>query len=218
MSPLLRSVPLREMKYALWLPVYLLTFLLLERLPAAPYWATQLPIDQHIPFCEYFVIFYCLWYFLLVAVGVYLLFRDASAFRRYMAFLALTFFLSEAIWLLVPNGQDLRPAVMPRDNLCTAILSALYAIDTNTNVLPSVHVVGAVGAALAVWDCRDFRRKAAVRWTTAVLAALICVSTLFVKQHAVLDVVAGLGVSLLAAVPVYRRSPAFRQVLRYSHT
>ena len=42
-----------------------------------------------------------------------------------------------------------------------------------------------------------------------VLAALICVSTLFVKQHAILDVVSGLMLSLLAALPVYRRSPAF---------
>ena len=197
------------MKYALWLPVYLLSFVLLEHMPASGYWPTQLPLDDAIPFCEYFVIFYCLWYVLLIGVGLYLLFRDRDAFRRYMQFLAITFFLSELIWILVPNGQDLRPAVMPRDNLFTALISALYRIDTNTNVFPSVHVVGAVGAALAVWDSHSLRHRKMLRWGVVVLAALICVSTLFVKQHAILDVVSGLMLSLLAALPVYRRSPAF---------
>ena len=197
------------MKYALWLPVYLLSFVLLEHVPASGYWPTQLPLDDAIPFCEYFVVFYCLWYVLLIGVGLYLLFRDRDAFRRYMQFLAITFFLSELIWVLVPNGQDLRPAVMPRDNLFTALISALYRIDTNTNVFPSVHVVGAVGAALAVWDSHSLRHRNMLRWGVVVLAALICVSTLFVKQHAILDVVSGLMLSLLAALPVYRRSPAF---------
>ena len=197
------------MKYALWLPVYLLSFVLLEHVPASGYWPTQLPLDDAIPFCEYFVVFYCLWYVLLIGVGLYLLFRDRDAFRRYMQFLAITFFLSELIWVLVPNGQDLRPAVMPRDNLFTALISALYRIDTNTNVFPSVHVVGAVGAALAVWDSHSLRHRKMLRWGVVVLAALICVSTLFVKQHAILDVVSGLMLSLLAALPVYRRSPAF---------
>ena len=137
-----------ELKYALWLPLYLLAFVLIEHLPQPSYWATQLPLDDAIPFCEWFVLFYCAWYPLLVTVGIYLLLRDAPAFRRYMAFLAVTFFASVLIWLLIPNGQDLRPQVFPRENLPTTLVAALYRIDTNTNVFPSVHVVGSVGAAL----------------------------------------------------------------------
>lgn len=204
----LRQLPWRELRYALWLPLYLLSFVLLERLSTGRYWATQLPLDARIPFCEWFVIPYCLWYPLLVAVGLYLLFRDQRAFRRYMLFLAATFFISELIWLLLPNGQDLRPAVMPRENLLTAVVSGLYRIDTNTNVFPSVHVVGAIGALLAVWDCPALRRRRTLCHLTGLLAALICVSTLFIKQHAVLDVCGGLTLSLLAAIPIYRRSLA----------
>lgn len=210
LSDLSGRIPWRELRYALWLPVYLLTFVILEQLPTARYWSTQLSVDSRIPFCEWFVIPYCLWYPLLVAVGLYLLARDHAAFRRYMAFLALTFFASELIWVLLPNGQDLRPAVMPRDNVLTAVVSGLYSIDTNTNVFPSVHVVGAVGALLAVWDCPSLRRRKGLCRLTAVLAALICVSTVFIKQHALLDVLGGLALSLLAAVPVYRRAGAFR--------
>ncbi|WP_295582106.1 phosphatase PAP2 family protein [uncultured Oscillibacter sp.] len=207
LPPSLRAVPWAELKYALWLPVYLLSFAALEHLPIAAYWPTQLPLDDRIPFCEGFVVFYCAWYFLLLAVGLGLLVRDRRAFRRYMCFLAVTFFLSEAVWLLVPNGQDLRPAVMPRDNLCTALVGVLYRVDTNTNVFPSVHVVGAVGAALAVWDCRCWKHRRLLRWGTAALAALICAATLFIKQHAVLDVVSALALSLAAALFLYRRHP-----------
>lgn len=206
----LRRFPWRELRYALWLPVYLLSFVLLERLSTPGYWATQLPLDNYIPFCEWFVIPYCLWYPLLVTVGLYLLLRDRPAFRRYMAFLALTFFASELIWLLLPNGQDLRPAVMPRDNPLTALVAGLYRIDTNTNVFPSVHVVGSAGAFLAVRDCSALRRRRSLCRLAGILAALICVSTLLIKQHAVLDVCGGLALSLLAAGPVYRRTLSFR--------
>ena len=201
----LSRIPWRELKYALWLPFYLLAFVLMEHLPQAPYWPTQLPLDNAIPFCEWFVLFYCTWYPLLVAAGLYLLLRDAPAFRRYMAFLAVTFFASVLIWFLLPNGQDLRPQVFPRENFPTTLIAALYHIDTNTNVFPSVHVVGSVGAALAVWDSPRLRSHPLPRLGVPVLAALICVSTLFIKQHSVLDVAGGLVLSLLAAVPIYRR-------------
>ena len=43
---------------------------------------------------------------------------------------------------LIPNGQDLRPAVMPRDNIFCDLVAYTYSLDTNTNVFPSVHVLG----------------------------------------------------------------------------
>ena len=106
-------LPWRELKYLLWLPLYLLLFLALERMPMGRYWATQLPVDAHIPFCEWFIIPYCLWYPFLVAAGLYLLRRDRPAFRRYMLFLGTTFLLSALVWLLVPNGQDCAPRPFP---------------------------------------------------------------------------------------------------------
>ena len=211
----LRRFPWGELKYVLWLPVYLLSFLMMERVVVTGYWPTQTWLDSHIPFCEWFVIPYCLWYPLLVAVGLWLLRKDRAGFRRYMRFLALTFFLSEVIWLLVPNGQDLRPAVMPRNNPLTRLAASLYAIDTNTNVFPSVHVVGAIGAAWAVRKTPSLRGRNLLRQAVSLLAFLICLSTLFIKQHAVLDVVSGLVLSLAVGLPLYshyrfrRFRPAF---------
>ena len=202
--PFHTPIPWRELKYACWLPLYLLAFFLVERRTSAAYWFTQLPIDSRIPFCEPFILAYCAWYPLLIGVGLYLLARDRQAYRRYMAFLAITFWGSMTVWFLLPSCQDLRPIVMPRDNLFTRWISVLYAIDTNTNVFPSGHVVGSVGAALAVWDSAALRNRKAVRWGVTILAALICLSTLLVKQHTVLDVLGGLVLSLIAGIFVYR--------------
>ena len=207
--------PLREklllLRYALWVPVYLLLFVLLERRSTAGSgWPTDLPVDQLIPFCPAFLVFYCLWYPLLVGLGLYLLGYDAPAYRRYMAFLAVTFFLSELIWFLFPSRQELRPQFLAPDGPFTPAFTVLYCIDTNTNVFPSAHVVGAVGAALAAWDCPRLRRRKAAAMGISLLAALICLSTVLVKQHAVLDVAGGLLLAAPAALWVYRRpSPPF---------
>lgn len=196
----------RDALYLIWLPVYLLLFFLLEHRPMETYWATQIPLDDLIPFCEWFAIPYCLWYPLLIGVGLYLFFRDSGAYRRYMVFLAITFFASELIWVLIPNGQDLRPPVLPRDNPLTRMMALLYSIDTHTNVFPSVHVVGSVGAALAVWDAPVLRKRKLLTWGLTVLAALICVSIVFVKQHGILDLVSGLALCVPVGFVIYRKS------------
>lgn len=196
---------LRELRWALWVPVYLICFFLLERLIVHGYWATQLPLDRLIPFQPAFVVFYCLWYPLLVAVGLFLLVKDRPGFRRYMAFLAGSFFLSLLIWALLPNGQDLRPDLTGQTGFFSRWVASLYAIDTNTNVFPSVHVVGSIGAAWAVWDCADLRRR---RWpgpAATVLAFFICLSTLLIKQHTVLDVACGAALATAVGAVVYRR-------------
>ena len=141
MSPTnLRSPVWLRLRGALWVPAYLAVFALLEHLPRQHYWATQLPLDAGIPFCPVFVVFYCVWYVLLIGTGLFLLARDGEAFRRYMQFLALTFFLSAAVWFLIPSCQNLRPAQMEESSIFTALLALLYRIDTNTNVFPSAHV------------------------------------------------------------------------------
>ena len=194
----------RDLRYVLWLPLYLLAFLLLERMSGRAWQTLQLPLDDWIPFCEWFVIPYCLWYPMLMGTGLWLWLRHPEAFRRYMRFLSAAFLLGELIWLLLPSIQNLRPAVMPRDNPLTALVAGLYRIDTPTNVFPSVHVMGAVGAALAVRDGAG--RHGGLSRAAGGLAVLICLSTVFIKQHTLADAAGGLALSLLVGLPVYRRA------------
>ena len=118
------------MWWGLYLPVYLGGFFLIEHFITDNYWATQTFIDEYIPFCEYFVIPYDSWSFLLLALGLYLIVKDAEGFRRYMWSIMLTFGFATIFCALVPNGQDLRPAVMEHHNFCTWLLQNTYDLDT----------------------------------------------------------------------------------------
>ena len=141
-----------------------------------------------IPFLEGFAPFYASWSVLLCILGIYLIIKDGEGFRRYMWSIMVTFLISTLICALIPNGQDLRPAVMPRDNIFCDLVAYTYSLDTNTNVFPSVHVVGVIDAWFAVWYTRGL---------------IVIASTLFIKQHAVIDVVAGFVVGFLGNYVVY---------------
>ena len=123
---------------SIWV-VYLSLFFVIEHVVTEDYWVSYMPLDDKIPFCEYFIIPYCLWHPLLAVMTAYLAFFDAENFKRYMAFIGIGFITTGIFCLLFPNGQDLRLTEFPRENLCTQFVRIIYAADTNTNVLPSMH-------------------------------------------------------------------------------
>ena len=55
--------------WSLFMPCYLAAFFTIEHLITDNYWATQLPIDNYIPFCKYFILLYNAWAPLLMAMG-----------------------------------------------------------------------------------------------------------------------------------------------------
>ena len=186
--------------WSLFVPGYLAVFFTVEHFITDDYWATQLPIDDYIPFCKYFIITYDLWAPLLFILGLYLIVKDPEGYRRYIWCLIFTFGLSTLFCVLVPNGQDLRPAVVEGNDLFAWIVRTTYAADTNTNVFPSVHVVGVTSALYAL-----YRTPGLKKWRpgATVLGVVIIVSTLLVKQHAVIDIAAGLAVGVLGWIVVY---------------
>lgn len=192
---------------ALYLIVYLVWFVLLERVCIAERYAPiYMPIDDKIPLLEGFVIPYVIWYPFMVLPGIYWFIKYPKDLSKYMWAIAIGFSLSMLICTVFPNMQQLRPTVFPRNNLFTRILEGLYRADTNTNVLPSVHVVGSMITAMAICDCARLknRRYWPLKVFTCLIAACICVSIVFVKQHSLWDLIAALPVGLLPYVLVYK--------------
>lgn len=194
----------RYLWYILILPAYLIAFALVEALvPESVCWPTYLPIDDKIPFLEGFVIPYFLWFPMIFCMGFYLVIRDHEGFKRYMTFIGVAFFTTLLIYCIFPNKQELRPEQLPRDNVLTRLVATIYASDTNTNVCPSIHVIGSFAVVFALQHCPRLRHKTLMRFFVIVGAVLVSISTVFVKQHSLLDILVAIPFSILMYFIVY---------------
>lgn len=192
-----------QYRHFLWLLfwlVYLVRYRILESLtPAAGYTVIHCALDDHIPFCEWFLIFYASWYVVIVGMHLYTAIFDVDTCKRYTKFLVISMTISTIIIVLFPSCQELRPEVFPRDNFLTRVMGFIYTVDDNCGVFPSEHVIGAFAVLAAALHCKTIRSP----WTRiaiGVLVALIAMSTVFVKQHSVLD---GLGALPICGAAYY---------------
>lgn len=204
----LSSPEYAHLKYLLGWVVYFIFYFLTENLiPAETCHVMHCRLDDLIPFCEYFVIPYVFWYFLIVITLYYLAGCHPEGFRQFMRFIIVTQVVAMAIYIFFPSRQDLRPASFARDNLFTRLVGLLYALDTNTGVCPSLHVAYSIGIVSAWCKERDVGRW----WKCFVVIAaiFICLSTMFIKQHSVLDFFAALPLCALAELIGYGKDAWF---------
>lgn len=212
MNDEINSYPIKNKYYKhLWFllifPVYLIAFFVLESIITEDFpgmFLSHIPLDDKIPFCEYFVIFYSLWYPVLGLVGFYLIFRDARGFEKYMTYIGVTFFTMIIVCAVFPNYQDMRPAITGNENIFTKLLFGIYSADTDTNVLPSAHVLGAMAVVFAVFDCKSLNKKLWLKILAVIIGVLISISTVFVKQHSILDVFVAIPIGFAEWLLVYK--------------
>ena len=118
--------------------IYMTWFAWLEKNITGHYRIIHMAADDYIPFCEVFVIPYFLWFAYVSAVVVYFFFKNKEDYYRTCIFL----FTGMTIFLIVstlwPNGQHLRPAVMPRDNIFTRIRISGMSKAAKTKILTSL--------------------------------------------------------------------------------
>lgn len=161
-------------------------------------------LDDYIPFCELFVIPYFLWFFYVAVVIAYFFFKDKDDYYKSCTFL----FTGMTIFLLIstlwPNGQNLRPAIMPRDNIFTHMVAALYKTDTPTNLWPSIHVYNSLGCHFAIMKSTHFEKKKGIRIASLILCSSIIMATMFIKQHSVYDVTTAFIMATIMYLIVYR--------------
>ena len=191
--------------YSLFFPLYLVVFFFLEKLVPTLNEVDFIiyhPLDDLIPFSEYFLIPYVFWYPFLFVPGIYLMMRDAKNFKKYMIFFAVVFFSASAIFFFFKNGQDLRPNYFQRDNAFVDVVKYLYSIDTNTNSLPSLHAAGSFIPFFASLKCKCFKNTY-LKIFFLISALLISASTVFLKQHSILDTVAGIALAAFGFIIVY---------------
>lgn len=204
----LNSPEFSHVKLLAFWPAFGLAFAFVERgYPVAEYYAMHCALDDLIPFEEIFLLPYLFWFVYLAGSLAYTFFFDTASFRKEMHFVIFTYSVTILLYLLFPTCQLLRPESFARDNVLTRFMAHYYAFDTNTNVCPSLHVIGSLAALFGLWDSPRFSSKGK-RAASLTVAVLISVSTVFVKQHSVLDVAAALPICALGAVLCRRMAEA----------
>lgn len=199
----LLSPQYNHLLYALYWPFFGIMFLTVERLWIRDsYYPMYCPLDDLIPFCEWFIIPYFFWFVYLVGIHIYTLLFDTESFKRLMVFIMVSYTIAILIYILFPNCQQLRPVVFERDNVLTRFIAHFYVFDTNTNVFPSIHVIGSAATLCCAWHTRHFS-STCWRIAFAVMAVLISVSTVFLKQHSVLDLLGAIPVCAIAYIAAY---------------
>ncbi|WP_418418945.1 CDP-alcohol phosphatidyltransferase family protein [Blautia sp.] len=186
---------------------YMISFMLVERIPVETHLIHTF-LDDKIPFCEYFIIPYVLWYF--VVLGSVLYFALGSPgkkeYYQYMGTLAVGMTLFLIISYVYPNGQDLRPVLEGGSPFVQAV-QFLYLIDTPTNIFPSMHVFNAVACCVALLNNKKCRQNRIFTAGNIIITVSIVLSTMFLKQHSVEDVVTALILNVICYQVFYRIIP-----------
>ena len=150
------------------------------------------PLDDAIPVVGPFVIPYVsLRPFIYLSAVLFLLFRT-RIYRSAAASMILVLVVSYAFYAFLQTFID-RPAI-GGDDLFSRMIRDVYASDQPYNDFPSLHA--SLSTIFAIHWLRVDRRLGV---PIAIWAALIVLSTVFVKQHYVPDVVAGVVLASVAS-------------------
>ena len=171
--------------------VYLLWFFSMEKLPNRNYHIIYSKLDDYIPFYKPAILMYSSWFLMLVIPFVYLLKRKSydDLYNIIIPMFA-AMFISLIIYVIYPTALDIRVTDITGNDICSWIIRKIQGIDAPNNVCPSIHV----STTVIIYNqfikiLKDNKKSKAffLLWSVG-----ICISTMLVKQHSIIDVVCGI--------------------------
>lgn len=199
---------LKKYKHTLIIPIYGILYMLAFRYVEqrnVPINIIHMKIDDYIPFCEYFIVPYLLWFAYVAVTVFYFAFfnKNKQEYWQFILTLGIGMTLFIFVSLLYPNGQNLRPD-LTGDSIFIHLVQYLYTIDTPTNILPSIHVFNSIACCIAIFHHKPFQKRKISLTGTAILTALIVMATVFLKQHTLVDVIAALALNIVCFQLLYK--------------
>ena len=150
-----------------------------------------LALDRLLPLAPAWALVYGALYAFLIVLPVFVVQRQEMIRRTVWAYITV-WSVAYTCFLLYPTAAP-RPDAVMGDGFAAWGLRFLYGADPVYNCLPSIHVAHSFVSALA---CHRVHRP--LGRVALSCASLVAVSTLFIKQHYVADVIAGVLLALAA--------------------
>ena len=161
-----------------------------------------LALDRAIPLQPVWSLVYGALYLSLILLPIFVV-RDFTHLRRTMYAYLFVWLTAYVCFVLYPTVAPRPPKeIVPGTGFAVWALQSLYDSDPPFNCFPSIHVAHSFVSALT---CLRIHRRVGV--TAIAAAAVVAVSTLFTKQHYVLDVAAGIGLAAAAYLIFLRQQP-----------
>jgi membrane-associated phospholipid phosphatase len=152
----------------------------------------NLPIDSQIPLFPPAIVPYLLGSVIFVVFPVLAaLYVKPKEFEAYAISILTAAVISCLAYLIFPTFVT-RPEVTSND-FFSQVIKLLYQSDRSYNAAPSGHTFFTL-----ISCCYVSRWLPKLKWLWGIIAALIIASTLFTRQHYILDVVCGLALGTLA--------------------
>jgi membrane-associated phospholipid phosphatase len=191
-------------RYTVTLPMILLVSLapiyvvIADRVRLGAVHAPELALDRYVPLAPTWSLVYGALYLFLILLPVFVIQQEELIRRTVRAYLTV-WIASFAFFLLYPTVAP-RPDEVMGDGFGVWGLRYLYGADPPYNCFPSLHVAHSFVSALAC-----YRVNRTLGFTAITFASLVAISTLFTKQHYVVDAIAGIFMAV-AAYAVFLRS------------
>lgn len=149
-------------------------------------------LDRAIPFVKEFIVPYVMWYPMVPLVFLYICIKDKRNYCRLIISMAVGLVISYITFIFFQTTVP-RPELVGND-IFTDVIRLLYNADKPLNCFPSIHVMNCVLMIEGVWTTKKKNIKIAIG--TTIISVFIILSTLFIKQHVVLDGVFGAAIAI----------------------
>lgn len=198
------KIRIKESKHVLLFSLFILieVFYFLTQFRDVEHNIIHLPLDDAIPFLPVFVIPYVIWYAYVPTGMLYNCFTDKKAFCKQILTVVAGMAISIITFCIYPTAVDFRPTA-EGDGIFLWICRLLFSNDKPINVFPSMHCYEAVIIHLTAFRNEKLRRNIPLRVGSVILSVLICLSTVFIKQHSVADIFSGVALAYLLYFIVY---------------
>jgi membrane-associated phospholipid phosphatase len=145
-------------------------------------------LDRAIPFSPIFIVPYIIWYPFILITLVYFCINHRKIYYKTLATLVLGMLLSYVVYFFFQTTVP-RPELIDKD-IFTSLVNLIYKSDNPYNCFPSIHVLTCYAMIIGMKKSESNNLK--INNSISFIALLIILSTLFVKQHVIMDVVFGI--------------------------
>jgi membrane-associated phospholipid phosphatase len=170
-----------------------------EAVSGGPVHVPELAIDRAIPLVPAWSLVYAS-LFLAAILPAMVVHQQEHLDRTIRAFVWM-WMIAFVCFFFYPTAAS-RPPQLAADGFADWGLRAIYSTDSRYNCLPSLHVAQCFLAAFTCWRVHRGVGGAACAW-----AVLVAISTLFTKQHYVLDALTGVLLAYAAYLIFIRAYP-----------